>query len=223
MRLPRHEDTATHRAPLLELMAGLRYVVNDPLKRVLIGALVIHSIFGTLHITLMPVFAKNVFVVEGWRFLSSGEARLGLLMASNGLGALVGAILIAGVGERVPPGRRIQTGLLVYPLSFILFSFAPSFWLALPLLALGGWSMITLLATTNTLLQTTTPDELRGRVMSLYTMTLVGLMPFGHLLAGFLAERFGSAPLAVRSAQVVVLLTAITVLVFAPHVRRAKL
>lgn len=222
MRLPPYQDTATHRAPMLELIEGLRYVVHDPLKRVLIGALVIHSIFGTLHITLMPVFAKNVFVVEGWSFLHSGEARLGLLMASNGLGALIGAMLIAGVGERVPPGWRITTGLLVYPLSFILFSFAPSFWLALPLLAVGGWSMITLLATTNTLLQTTTPDELRGRVMSLYTMTLVGLMPFGHLLAGFLADRFGSAPLAVRMAQLVVLATAIAVFVLAPHVRRAR-
>jgi MFS family permease len=222
MQVPRFERGATNRAPLLDLMEGLRYVARDPLKRVLLSALVVHSIFGTLHITLMPVFAKNVFVVEGWRLLEDGEARLGILMASFGFGALVGAILIAAIGDRVPSGKRITMGILIFPISFILFSFAPSFWLALPLLAIGGWAMITLLATSNTLLQTTTPDELRGRVMSLYTMTLVGLMPFGHLLAGFLADRFNSAPMAVRIAQCVVLLTGIIMTVFAPHVRRAK-
>jgi MFS family permease len=92
---------------------------------------------------------------------------------------------------------------------------------ALPLLALGGWAMITLLATTNVLLQQSTPDALRGRVMSLYTMSLVGLMPFGSLLAGFLAGWLGSAPLAVASAQTVVLLTALAVWIFAPRVRQA--
>ncbi len=222
MRVPPFEHQPTGRAPLVDLMEGLRYVARDPLKRVLLSALVVQSIFGTLHITLMPVFAKNVFVVEGWRFLEDGEARLGILMASFGFGALVGSILIAAMGDRVPAGKRITMGILIFPISFILFSFAPSFWVALPLLAIGGWSLITFLATSNTLLQTTTPDELRGRVMSLYTMTLVGLMPFGHLLAGFLADRFNSAPMAVRLAQCVVLLTALAMTVFAPHVRRAK-
>ncbi len=115
-----------------------------------------------------------------------------------------------------------MAGLLLSPSAFILFSFVSSFWLALPLLLLGGWAIITMLATSNTLLQTTTPDALRGRVMSLYTMTLVGLLPFGHLLAGFLAEYFRSAPLAVRLAQMVVLVTALGVYLFAPCVRQAE-
>lgn len=221
MRLPPFVANTAHRTPLLDLIDGLRYVVQDPLKRVLIGALTVHSIFGTLHITLMPVFAREVFVVTGLPLLSDAEARLGFLSASFGLGALIAAITLASFGERTRPGVRIMTGLFVYPIAFLLFSFAPSFWLALPLLMLGGWSMITLLATTNTLLQTTTPDTLRGRVMSLYTLTLVGLMPFGHLLAGFLAERLGSAPLAVRLGQVFVLLTAIVIFAFVPRVRKA--
>jgi MFS family permease len=222
MRLPSFVPNSTHRTPLLELIDGLRYVLRDPLKRVLIGALTVHSIFGTLHITLMPIFARDVFVVRGIPLLQDPEARLGILSASFGLGALIAAIALASIGERTRPGTRIMTGLLIYPIAFLLFSFASSFWLALPLLMLGGWSMITLLATTNTLLQTTTPDVLRGRVMSLYTLTLVGLMPFGHLLAGFLAEQFGSAPMAVRLGQLFVLLTAILVFVFAPRVRRVE-
>jgi len=222
MRLPPFENKHDYRAPLVDLSEGLRYVLNDPLKRVLIGALTVHTIFGTLHITLMPVFARNIFVVDSVPFLRNGEARLGLLMAGFGLGALVAAISLAAIGERVPPGKRIITGLFVYPLAFILFSFAPSFWLALPLLMIGGWAMITLLATTNTLLQTSTPDALRGRVMSLYTMSLVGLLPFGHLLAGFLAERLGSAPMAVRLGQFVVVLTAFVIYLFVPRLRQAR-
>lgn len=219
MSVPPFAANTTLRTPFVDLLDGLRYVRRDPLKRVLLGALTVHSIFGTLHITLMPVFARDVFIVRGIPVLQDAEARLGLLSASFGLGALIAAIALASVGERTRPGGRITTGLFVYPIAFLLFSFAPSFWLALPLLMLGGWAMITLLATTNTVMQTTTPDTLRGRVMSLYTLTLVGLMPFGHLLAGFLAERLGSAPLAVRAGQVVVLLTAIAVFVFAPRVR----
>jgi MFS family permease len=222
MRMPPFVANTTPRTPLADLLDGLRYVTQDPLKRVLIAALMIHSIFGTLHITLMPVFARDVFVVEGIPLLQDAEARLGILSASFGLGALIAAITLASMGERTRRGTRITTGLFVYPIAFLLFSFAPSFWFALPLLMLGGWAMITLLATTNTLLQTTTPDAYRGRVMSLYTMTLVGLMPFGHLLAGFLAERLGSAPLAVRSGQMVVLCTAILVFMCAPHVRKAE-
>jgi MFS family permease len=222
MRLPAWEPKASQRTPLLDIKDGLSYVVRDPLKRALVGALVIHSIFGTLHITLMPVFARNVFVVEGIRGLQNGETRLGLLMAAFGLGALAGALGIAALGDRTRPGTRIMVGLFVYPIAFMLFSWASSFWAALPLLAVGGWSMITLLATTNMLLQSTTPDQLRGRVMSLYTLVLVGLMPFGHLLAGFLADFFNSAPLAVRSAQVIVLLTAFVVWFWAPQVRRAE-
>jgi MFS family permease len=222
MRLPAWEPKASQRTPLLDIKDGLSYVVRDPLKRALVGALVIHSIFGTLHITLMPVFARNVFVVEGIRGLQNGETRLGLLMAAFGLGALAGALGVAALGDRTRPGTRITVGLFVYPIAFILFSWAPSFWAALPLLAVGGWSMITLLATTNMLLQSTTPDSLRGRVMSLYTLVLVGLMPFGHLLAGFLADFFNSAPLAVRTAQFVVLLTAVAVWFWAPQVRQAE-
>jgi MFS family permease len=222
MRMPRFAANPAPRTPFLDLLDGLRYVLQDPLKRVLIGALIVHSIFGTLHITLMPVFARDVFVVRGIPLLQDAEARLGLLSASFGLGALVAAMTLASAGERTRPGTRITTGLLVYPIAFLLFSFAPSFWIALPLLMLGGWAMITLLATTNTLLQTSTPNQLRGRVMSLYTLTLVGLMPFGHLLAGFFAERLHSAPMAVRIGQVVVLLTAIVVFVLAPRVRQAE-
>lgn len=220
MQLPAFERKPSSRTPLTDLLDGLRYVARDPIKRVLMGALVVQTIFGTFHITLMPVFARDVFIVRGVALLADSGARLGFLSASFGLGALIGAVTLASSGERVSAGTRIMIGLLLYPISFILFALSPSFWLALPVLALGGWSMITVLATTNTLLQTTTPDELRGRVMSLYTLALVGLMPAGNLLAGYLAEHLHSAPLAVGLGQLVVLLTSIAVIVFAPRIRQ---
>lgn len=222
MNLPRFEAKPSSRTPLTDLLDGLRYVARDPLKRVLMSALVVQTVFGTFHITLMPVFAQDVFVVNGVALLADSGARLGFLSASFGLGALIGAIFLASSADRLSVGSRIMTGLLVYPVAFILFSVAPSFWLALPLLALGGWAMITLLATTNTLLQTTTPDVLRGRVMSLYTLALVGLMPAGSLLAGYLAENLGSAPLALGLGQAVVLLASILIFFFAPRVRQVR-
>jgi MFS family permease len=222
MRLPAFVPNGEHRTPLLDLIEGVRYVLRDPLKRVLILALLVHTIFGTLHITLMPVFARDIFVVDTIAFLRNGETRLGLLMASFGVGAFISAITLAMGGARTKPGSRIMTGLVVYPLAFITFSFTTSFWLALPLLALGGWAIITLLATCNTLMQTTTPDELRGRVMSLYSMVLVGFLPFGHLLAGVLSDYLGSAPMAVRWSEVIVLATAVVIAVFAPRVRQAS-
>jgi MFS family permease len=221
MRLPVFVPQGNHRTPVLDLIEGIRYVLRDPLKRVLIAALLVHTIFGTLHITLMPVFARDVFVIDSPGFLGSGETRLGLLMASFGVGAFVAAMTLATMGGRTKPGTRIITGLFVYPIAFILFSLTTSFWVALPLLALGGWAIITLLATCNTLMQTTTPDELRGRVMSLYSMVLVGFMPFGHLLAGTLSDWLNSASLAVRWSEVVVLATAFVIYVCAPRVRKA--
>lgn len=143
-------------------------------------------------------------------------------MASFGFGAFVAAFTLATVGERVRSGMRITAGLFVYPIAFILFSLVTSFWLALPLLMLGGWAIITLLATCNTLLQTTTPDVLRGRVMSLYSMILVGFLPFGHMLAGWLADYLNSAPMAVRLSEFIVLLTAVVVYIWAPRVRQAE-
>lgn len=222
MRLPPFMPSKQVGTPLLNLVDGLRYVARDHLKRVLIGALVVQTIFGTLHMTLMPVFAKDVLLVENVPFLQNGEARLGLLMASSGLGALVAALMLASSSGRIRPGTRIMIGLLLYPISHILFSLTTSFWLALAMLILGGWATITLLATINTLLQTTTPDSLRGRVMSLYSMTLVGFLPFSNLMAGYLAERLNSAPLTVLLGQLVVLAAAIAIYIRAPHVRHAE-
>lgn len=221
MRFPPAAPSHSHSAPLTDLIEGLRYVWHDPLKRVLIGTLAAQTIFGTLHITLMPVFAREVLVVESG-MLASGETRLGVLLAAFGLGALIASLSLATIGDRTRPGTRIIAGLFGFPIAFILFSFTSNFWLSLPLLVFGGWALITLVATLNTLLQTSTPDELRGRVMSLYTLALVGLMPLGNLLAGFLAERFGSAPMAVRIGQCIVLLMAVLVFVFVPRVRQAE-
>jgi MFS family permease len=221
MRLPPFESDPSHRAALVDLLDGLRYVARDPFKRVLMSALVVQTIFGTFHMTLMPVFARDVLIVRGVPLLADSGVRLGFLSASFGLGALLAAVLLAGREKQTPPGVRIMIGLVLYPLAFLLFALVRSFWLALPLLMLGGWAMITLLATTNTLFQTTTPAALRGRVMSLYTLALVGLMPFGNLLAGFLAERLHSASLAVGLGQIVVMLTALAVYLFAPYVRQA--
>jgi MFS family permease len=222
MRLPAWEPSPSYRTPLRDLQDGLRYIARDPLKRVLIGAMAVQSIFGTFHLTLLPVFASDVFVVNNVPLLRDAGTRLGLLSAAFGVGALVAALLLASIGERMRPGTRISIGLLLYPIGFLLFAFAPSFWVAIALLALSGWAMITLLATTNTLLQTTTPDELRGRVMSLYTLVLVGLMPFGNLLAGYLAEHLGSAPLALALGNALVLITGIIVVLRSPRVRQAE-
>jgi MFS family permease len=156
------------------------------------------SVFGFPYITMMPVFARDV--------LHRGAGGYGLLTSSIGAGAMLGALGVAAFGRHiVRRGRTMLLGGVSFGFLLVLFSASRSLGLSIALLALAGCAMIVNNSLTNTLLQTAVPDQLRGRIMGLYSFVFVGLAPFGAFLVGLGAEHFG-APLAVGTGGVLVAL-----------------
>jgi MFS family permease len=113
-------------------------------------------------------------------------------MGASGFGALIGALVLASRRGIRGLGRWIAFAAAGFGLSLILFSLSRWFWLSMVLLVPAGFSMMIEMAASNTLIQSLIPNELRGRVMAVYSMMFMGMAPFGSLLAGFLAHRIGS-------------------------------
>lgn len=130
--------------------------------------------------TLLSVFAKDVFHTDARGFT--------LLMSCNGMGALGAALALAVAGKMRHQGKRLLLGAFLFCLSVTGFSFAPSLAIACLWLIAAGWFLLTFLMTANTLVQTLSPSDLRGRVFSLYSLALIGTAPIGSLFVGALAR-----------------------------------
>jgi len=167
---------------LASFKEGISYIMKNKRALSLILMVSTMSIFGFSYAVLMPVFARNI--------LKSGAAGLGFLMSAVGIGAISAGLGLAS-REKEEKLRYMQVGIIVFFFSLIFFSFSKSFFLSLIFLVGTGWGMISLVATCNTLLQEIIPDELRGRVMSFYTMMFMGTMPIGSFLAGTLGQILG--------------------------------
>jgi len=199
------------------LTEGLRYVRNNTIALTLVSLVAMASIFGLPYITLLPVFAKDILQTAAIK----PELRYSLLMVASGVGALAGALFLASLGEFRRKGWLLTWGNIFFPLILILFSVSRLFPLSLLLLVGVGWGLITQNATANTLLQTIAPDNLRGRVMSIYTLMFMGMIPLGSLQAGAVAEHFGAA-LAVALGGLICLLFALWLLWKSPQLRHLE-
>jgi MFS family permease len=195
MRLPPH-PRRDHRPVWHELREGFRFVIRTPRIRTLLEGVAITSIFGMSFSVLLPVFAEGV--------LGRGARTFGLLMGAVGLGAVVAALRLAGRTTTKGSGRLVAIGMTIFGAALFGFSYSRSFLLSELLLFFVGGAMITQLATTNTLLQRSAPDAIRGRVLSAYTFVLVGLAPIGTFLYGLVAQKIGG-PWAVRIGGVICL------------------
>jgi MFS family permease len=189
-----------HAPALTTLLAGVRYTYHTPRLRNLLVLLGLAGMLGSQYAVLMPVFADQL--------LKAGARGYGLLMSVAGLGAVLGTLTLTGQRGRPALCRTLFLGLAAFGVGLVAFSYSRSLWLSLGLSFVVGFGMILFTATTNTLLQITVLDEFRGRVMSLFTLMLIGTAPFGSFLMGTMADRAG-APTAVRVAGVVCLLGAL--------------
>ena len=168
---------------LRQLRAGARYAYGFlPARSALLLLTAVSMTVGS-YVALMPWFAREAF--------HGDSGTLGLLISSAGLGALTGMFYLA-----MRTGVRGLFGLLAWTSStagaaLLVFAFSTTLWLALPALYCVGLGMMLTAASTNTVLQTIVPDELRGRVASLYVMSFIGMSPLGALAAGWIAERAG--------------------------------
>jgi MFS family permease len=133
---------------------------------------------------LMPVFARDV--------LHGGPHTFGFLMAASGVGALGGAMYLASRNTVLGLGKIMALTGSLFGLGLIAFSLSHWFVVSLLLMLLTGAGMMVHMASSNTVLQTIVEDDKRGRVMSFYTMAFFGMVPFGSLLAGALANQMGA-------------------------------
>ena len=171
------------------LEEGLRYVYHEPRLRVLVLLVATNNLLSQPLLMLMPLFADRVFAV--------GVAGLGQLLSAVGMGALGGAVTLILLGQTRRASPLVYGALFAMLGCLLLFATTPPFPVALALLFLSGWAGQIYSTSTNTLLQTIAPDQMRGRVASLFTITW-GLGPIGALPMGALADLAG-APWAIAA------------------------
>jgi MFS family permease len=214
MHVPPTLAEARRSTALTNLKEGFSYVWSTPAVLALMILAYVPRIFAVPYQTLMPVFQKDV--------LGVGPDGLGLLMAAPGVGAVLSVLVLASLTNRVKRQGLLLVGSIVILGAFlVLFSQITSFWLALTvLIAVGGFQML-FLASTNTMLMLIVPDELRGRVMSLYMLDR-GLMPAGALFAGVVAHFIG-APLTVTTMGAIVIVLALIVAWRVPAIRALEI
>src|SRR5438874_9102827 len=146
--------------PLGRIVEGFRFVARTAPIRALLLLLGLVSLAGMPYAVLMPIFADEI--------LHAGARGLGLLMGASGLGALLGALTLAARREVRGLGRWVAWAAAAFGVSLIAFAISRHFWLSAALLVPVGFALIVQTAASNTLIQAMVPDELRGRVMSVY-------------------------------------------------------
>ena len=210
MQLPRRMQAEHPAKALAGVTQGFRYVRRTMAVRDLLLMVALISFAGQPFATLMPIFAEDI--------LHGGARGLGLLMASAGVGSLAGALILASRSTIRGLGRIVAASALTFGVALSLFALSKHFWISAILLAVVGMSMITQAASTNTLIQSMVPDAMRGRVMALYVISFMGMMPLGALVEGWIAERIG-APLTVMGGGLVCIAGAIVFNVRLPKLR----
>jgi MFS family permease len=171
-------------SPLQRIKEGFRYAFGCPPIRAILLLSALVSLMGMQYTVLVPIFADKI--------LAGNAQTLGFLMAASGIGAVFGGVYLATRTTVIGLGKLIILGPALLGIGLI--TFALSRYLPLSLLAMSivGLGIILQVASGNTVLQTIIDDDKRGRVMSLYTMSFLGMVPFGSLLGGFIADRIGA-------------------------------
>ena len=183
MRLPKFVPPAEPQSTWQHALDGFRYVAGHRRVRILLILFGVVGVFGWSYSVLMPAFATDVLHV--------GEGRYGALLSANGLGALLGALTVATFGHRVRPRIMVLGGLWLFSAMLLLLALTRNYYLALACLMVGGWGMLIYFSTTNTIIQTTVSDHMRGRVMGIWALVFGGMLPLGGLEAGTLSYWLG--------------------------------
>lgn len=190
MKLAPQKASAHDGGVLQGFREGFSYVAGfAPIKHILLLVALVSGL-GMPAFVLMPVFAKDI--------LGGGALTLGFLMGAIGVGALSGAIYLASRKTVLGLARWITIATAIFSSGLIAFAFCDILWVSVLLLFAVGFGMMVQMASCNTIVQTLTDDDKRGRVMSFYTMAFMGMMPFGSLMAGWSASVIG-APLTVMA------------------------
>ena len=172
----------SHGKLLDELRTGLSFVRRQPVLLTLSFLAFCSTFFGVPLITMLPVFAKDVFHL--------GPRGYSGLLSCTGVGAVIGALVVAALGNFPKKGRVALALQLFFGAMVILFSFSPALWLSLMALLLAGIALVAVFALMSSLVQLQVPESMRGRVVSIYMMAFRGGTPLGSLATGFLVSHF---------------------------------
>lgn len=195
-----------------DLKEGIIFIRNNRTILILISTVAVVSLFGIAYVIFMPIFANDILKV--------GVRGLAALMSCIGIGALVAALFLARLGDFKYKGKLLVFAYFIFSLSLVLFGLSKIYLLSLIALIFIGGSSVTAMALINTILQTRSPNEFRGRVMGVYMLTFFGILPFGNLIAGTLAEAFGVSFTIMISGIICSLFFAIINIIY-PEIRKA--
>lgn len=203
-----------------EFREGLGYIRSNTLVASIILMSALVGFFGFPLIQQIPAFARDVL-----KTVSDTEAavaaRTSLLYAAQGAGALTAALLAAYRSSARSKGIMVTLGQVAFVIPLIALGYVSNLNLSLVLLVLMGWGTVTQLVSMNTLIQTSVPNGLRGRVFSAYLWALQGVAPFGSLLIGWIAQNWG-VPMAALIGGLVSLISIGSLHLMSPSVRRAE-
>ena len=171
------------RALWRDLIDGFRYVRNRPRVSSLLLLAAVNSLFGAPYFSMVPIFARDIFHL--------GATGLALMMGTAGCGALIGALLVAYLGDFRRKGWAVLGGAIMFGVCIMGFALSSHLIMSLLFLFGLGFALVLSVALTNTLLQKLVTDEMRGRVMSMFILSFMGTMPVGSILAGAASNRFG--------------------------------
>jgi MFS family permease len=183
MRLPQFVRPAEPHSTRRHVIEGFAYVAAHRRVRTLLLLFGVVGVFGWSYSVLLPAYATDILHV--------GEKGYGALLSANGLGALLGALTVATYSRRVRPRLLILGGLWLFSAMLVLLAVVRWYPLVLLCMAVGGWGMLLYFSTTNTLIQTSVTDGMRGRVMGIWALVFGGMMPIGGFEAGFLSQAVG--------------------------------
>ncbi len=211
MRLAPRPVARAHDSFVAGMGEGFRAVAGNRLILAIMALAAGMSVFGMSSSTLMPAWAVHVL---------GGDARTnGLLQSARGLGSLAAAFGMASIGRFEFRGKLLTAGTFAFPIMLLGFSFTRHMGISLIVLAGVGAANITVMNLCNSLVQTLVSDDVRGRVMGIYTLAFFGSMPIGALLAGAVAEKAG-APFTMFAGAVLTLACAAAVALLVPRLRR---
>jgi MFS family permease len=196
---------------LQNMKEGFAYLRTRPDLMVLIAMTGVLTIFAFPYSALMPVMARDVLQV--------GLGGQGQLLTAMGVGATIGALTLAAKSEYPHRGRLIIGGFITFSIALLVFALSTNFVVSLIAMAFLGAGMITFTSSGNTVLQANVPSSMRGRVLSVWMLCNMGLVPFGSMQAGTVAQHWG-APVALAGGAIICILAVAMIAIFVPGVRR---
>jgi MFS family permease len=185
MRLPKKETAiASGGGAIAQVLEGFRYVGHHRRVLTILSLFTVVGVFGWSYSVLLPAFAHDI--------LHLGANGYGLLMAGSGVGALVAALTVASAGHMLPTRTMALGGVWIFSGTLVLFAYTRNLYLGVMLLAIVGFGLVLYFSTSNTVLQSIVPDEMRGRVMGIWALIFGGMIPLGSLEAGLMADFLGT-------------------------------